>query len=187
MAASTEGQRTEGDAALLVAIPEAEPVVGALRLMQDAVAAAGIPAHVTVLYPFVSRGQLTDDVRDAAGTVFNAISAFDYRFDRIGRFGSTTVYLSPEPASAFSRLTQAAHTRWPDHPPYGGVFDAVIPHLTVGDGLEGAEADALEGEVRSALARHGPIVGRATDVALMTCDGTGRWTVDSRHRLREVR
>jgi hypothetical protein len=183
MAARTEAPRTEGDSALLVAIAEAEPVVGALRQAHDAVAADGIPAHVTVLYPFVPRDRLTDDVRDAVSAVFRAIPAFDYRFDRVQRFGGTTVYLAPEPASAFSRLTAATHARWPQHPPYGGVFDVVIPHLTVGDGLEGSTADTLEREARSALTRHGPIVGRAADVALMTRDATGRWSVESRHPL----
>jgi 2'-5' RNA ligase len=183
MAANTEGPPTEGDSALLVEVGEAEPVVGRLRLAHDAVAADGIPAHVTVLYPFVPRDRLTDEVRDAVSEVFGGIPAFDFRFDRVARFGSTTVYLAPEPAGAFSRLTEATHARWPEHPPYGGVFDVVIPHLTVGDGLEGSTADALESEARSALTRHGRIVGRAADVALMTRDATGRWSVDSRHPL----
>jgi hypothetical protein len=187
MAASTDAPRTEGDSALLVAIAEAEPVVGALRLAHDAAAADGIPAHVTVLYPFVPRDRLTDDIRSAVSAVFSAIPAFDYTFVRVARFGGTTVHLVPEPASAFSRLTEATHARWPEHPPYGGVFDVVVPHLTVGDRLEGSTADTLEGEARSALTRHGPIVGRAVDVALMTRDATGRWSVHSRHPLAEGR
>jgi hypothetical protein len=174
---------TEGDSALLIAIAEAEPVVGRLRLVHDAVAAVGIPAHVTVLYPFVPRDQLTGEVRRAATEVFSAIPAFEYRFDHVGRFGDTTVFLSPQPASAFSQLIEAAHARWPDHPPYGGVFDVVIPHLTVGDGLDGPTADALEIAASQALARHGPVVGRAAEVALMTRGADGRWSVDSRHPL----
>jgi len=174
---------TEGDAALLVAIAEAEPVVGRLRLTHDAVAADGIPAHVTVLYPFVPRDQLTSDVRRATTDVFGAIPTFEYRFDHVGRFGDTTVFLAPRPASAFSRLTEAAHARWPEHPPYGGVIDVVIPHLTVGDGLDAPTADALEVAAGEALTRHGPVVGRASEVALMTRGADGRWSVDSRHPL----
>ena len=174
---------TEGESAVLMAIAEAEPVVGRLRLAHDSVAADGIPAHVTVLYPFVPRDRLTNDVRQATTDVFSAIPAFDYRFDRVGRFGDTTVFLAPEPASAFARLTDAVHARWPEHPPYGGVFDVVIPHLTVGDGLDGPTADALEVAAGQALTRYGPVVGRATDVALMTRGADGRWSVDSRHGL----
>lgn len=186
MPASTEAPPTEGDTALLVEVVEAEPVIGHLRLAHDAAAADGIPAHVTVLYPFVPRHRLTDEVRDAVSHVFGGIRGFQYRFDRVARFANTTVYLAPEPAGAFSRLTEATHARWPQHPPYGGVFDVVIPHLTVGDRLEASTADALEGEARLALARHGPIVGRASDVALMTRHASGRWSVDSRHPLAQV-
>ena len=184
MTAETSPARpTEGDSALLVAIPEAEPVVGGMRLQHDAVAADGIPAHVTVLYPFVPRDRLTNEVRDAISVVVGALPAFDYRFDLAARFGSSTVYLAPEPASAFARLTDAVHARWPDHPPYGGVFNVVVPHLTVGDGLDGTTADALEVAVGQALTHHGPVVGRATSVALMTRSAGGRWSVDSQHAL----
>lgn len=178
---------TEGDSALLVAIPEAEPVVGRFRLVHDAVAAYGIPAHVTVLYPFVPRAHLTNAVRDAVSGIVGAIPAFDYRFDRVARFGNTTVYLAPEPADSFVGLTAAVHARWPEHPPYGGVHDVVVPHLTVGDGLDAATTDELEVAAREALTRHGPIVGRAVDVALMTWGSDDRWSVDSRHGLVEGR
>lgn len=178
---------TEGDSALLVAIPEAEAVVGRFRLIHDAVAAYGIPAHVTVLYPFVPRTQLTNEVRDTVSVILGAIPAFDYRFDRVARFGATTVYLAPEPADSFLRLTDAVHARWPEHPPYGGMHEVVVPHLTVGDGLDATTADELEVAAREALTRHGPIAGRAIDVALMIWGSDNRWSVDSRHGLAEGR
>lgn len=178
---------TEGDSALLVAIPEAEPVVGSLRLAHDSVAADGIPAHVTVIYPFVPRDRLTDEVRHAISAIFHAFPAFDYRFERVARFGDTTVYLAPEPAEVFVRLRDAVHARFPEHPPYGGAFDVVIPHLTVGDGLDRPTADALEATAGEALASKGPIVGRATGVEMVTRGSDGRWSVDSRHALAEGR
>ena len=174
---------TEGDSALLVEIAEAEPVVGHLRLAHDAIAAYGIPAHVTVLYPFVPREALTDEVRQATSAAFGAIPAFDFRFDHVVRLGEATVCLAPEPADAFARLTDEVHARWPEHPPYGGVHDVVIPHLTVGDGMDLATADALAAAVGEALGRHGPIVGRAADVVLMTRGSEDRWSADSRHGL----
>ena len=39
------------ESALLVAVPEAEPLVGALRLVHDPSAAVGVPAHITILLP----------------------------------------------------------------------------------------------------------------------------------------
>ena len=174
---------TEGDSALLIAIPEAEPVVRAMRLAHDAVAADGVPAHVTVLYPFVPRDRLTDEVRAAISSVIGELPAFGYRFDRVARFGNTNVHLAPEPASAFARVTDAVHAKWPEHPPYGGAIDVVVPHLTVGDGLDRPVADALAAEANEALTRHGPIVGQATNVDLITWRPGGGWSVDSRFSL----
>ena len=44
--------------AVLVPVPEAEPVVARHRATLDAAAGWGIPAHVTVLFPFAPPDQL---------------------------------------------------------------------------------------------------------------------------------
>jgi len=44
-----------GETVLIVKVPEAEPAVGEWRTQFDPVAAAGIPAHITVLAPFLDR------------------------------------------------------------------------------------------------------------------------------------
>ena len=41
------------ESAVIVAVPAAEPAVRAHRQQFDRAAAWGVPAHVTVLYPFV--------------------------------------------------------------------------------------------------------------------------------------
>ncbi|HSM38753.1 MAG TPA: 2'-5' RNA ligase family protein [Candidatus Limnocylindrales bacterium] len=175
----TDAPRTGGDSGLLVPIPEAEPVVGELRLRHDPVAAAGIPAHVTVLFPYVPRAEIDDPLRAALADLFGSLPGFAFRFDRVERFGDSTVFLAPEPAGQFSALIAAAASRWPEHPPYGGVFETVIPHLTVGDDLAPGEADALVATLRGALDRSGPITGSATAVLLVTEDETGRWRTDA--------
>jgi hypothetical protein len=43
------------DSAIIMPVPEVEAVVGPLRLQYDALARLGIPAHITLLYPFVDR------------------------------------------------------------------------------------------------------------------------------------
>ena len=172
-----------GDSGLLVPIPEAEALVGELRLRHDPIASDGVPAHVTVLFPFVPRAQIGREVREGLGEVFAAQSSFDYRFERTGRFGDTTVFMEPEPADAFLTLIRAAAARWPEHPPYGGAFEVVIPHLTVGDDLADGEADLLITRLQEILDRSGPITGRAAAVTLMTGDQAGRWTTDSVYPL----
>ncbi|WP_079312549.1 hypothetical protein [Microbispora sp. GKU 823] len=43
------------ETALVVEVPSAEPLVRGLRERYDSFAAYGMPAHVTVLYPFLPR------------------------------------------------------------------------------------------------------------------------------------
>jgi hypothetical protein len=181
MPASSEPAR--GDSALVVMVPEAGPVVADLRLRHDRVAAHGVPAHVTVLYPFVPRREVDASVRDALASIFAAIPAFDYRFERVVRLGPATVVLDPVPASAFSQLTDAAHRRWPEHAPYGGVYDVVIPHLTVGDGVDVELVPALESDAQAALEASGPVSGRATAVTLIVADDEAEWSTDSTYAL----
>lgn len=51
-------QWTAGEPTLLITVPEAEPLVGGARAMCDASAGDGIPAHMTVLYPFLPAGRI---------------------------------------------------------------------------------------------------------------------------------
>ena len=63
--------------ALVVLVPEAEPVVAAHRLRHDPAAADGVPAHVTVLYPF--RTEPDDTTLEAVAAIAAAVPAFDRR------------------------------------------------------------------------------------------------------------
>jgi hypothetical protein len=116
--------------ALIVPVPEAEPAVGALRLAHDPSAALGVPAHVTILFPFAPPETLDEA---AVAELLGRFPAFDFVLDRIERFedGEGAVWLHPEPSAPFVDLTAAVAQRWPDHPPYEGAFDEPIPHLTV--------------------------------------------------------
>ena len=41
------------------------------------------------------------------------------------------LYLEPDPAHPFVDMIEAVAERFPEHPPFGGEFDTVVPHLTV--------------------------------------------------------
>jgi 2'-5' RNA ligase len=95
----------------------------------------GIPPHVTLLTP--APGDVETLVELLA-----PFDAFDVRFEQLDRFPGT-LWLAPEPSEPFVVLTEALVARWPDHRPYGGIFKAVTPHLTVAQReLDGA-AEAL--------------------------------------------
>jgi hypothetical protein len=147
--------------ALIVPVPEAEPQVGELRLAHDGSAQRGVPAHVTILFPFLDSA----DVDEAAvADLISGFPAFDFELDRVERFPDGTTWLRPAPSLPFVDLTAAVWQRWPECPPYEGMHDEVIPHLTV--------SDSGPIDVQFEL----PIVARAREVTLIEEDEpSGRW------------
>ncbi|MGI8900594.1 MAG: 2'-5' RNA ligase family protein, partial [Nocardioides sp.] len=91
----------------------------------------GVPAHITLLGPFVSLESLTDGVLDELAVLFADVTPFTFTLTGVHRFPGGGVYLAPEPAQPFRRLTLALFDRFPEHPPYGGAFDDVVPHLSL--------------------------------------------------------
>jgi 2'-5' RNA ligase len=138
------------ESCILVPVPEAEPAVGRHRAQLDRAAAWGVPAHVTVLYPFVPPDTITGTVIEKARAAVAQVPAFDCEFRRSAWFGDDVVWLAPEPAAPFRALTSAVHAAFPLYPPFGGVYADVVPHLTIGDrpaggpgALRAAEAEVL--------------------------------------------
>lgn len=158
-----------GQSGLIVRVPEAEPVVGAWRDRLDPSARAGVPAHVTVLFPFLDAGRIDQEVSAAIGEVLGEHRSFQARFDHCGRFPGV-LYLAPEPGGHFQRLTEAIGTRWPEFPPFGGQFAEVVPHLTVAQGQDEAVVEMVEMDLRAAL----PVVAQVSSVDLFVHDGR-RW------------
>ena len=118
--------------ALIVAVPEAEPVVAAHRDRLDRAASWGVPAHVTVLYPFLPPERIDERVRAVLGQVSAAVPAFFLTLGRLCWFGDQVLWLAPDPPGPFRALTAAVTARFPGVPPYGGRFEDVVPHLTLG-------------------------------------------------------
>ena len=74
------------------------------------------------------------------------------------RFSSELVYLAPNPAEPFKQLTKVLAAAFPDWPPYGGAFDDVVPHLSIGEELSEPEFAALQERL--------PIAATADEVTL---------------------
>ena len=138
------------ETALVILVPDAEAVVAEHRLRHDPAAADGVPAHVTVLYPF--RTEVDDDTAAAVAAIAAAVPAFDATFRTTARFPGVVLYLDPEPAAPFHDLIARCIAAFPDCPPYGGTIPDPLPHLTVADGVDEPTADALD----AAVARRPP-------------------------------
>lgn len=156
-----------GDTALVITVPEAEPVVGGWRERFDPMAADGIPAHLTVLYPFLRQDRIDQDVLGALAGLFGGHRAFDVSFRECGRFPGL-LYLAPEPDGPIRALTRAVHGRWPEAPPYRGRFGDPAPHVTMTQGQDPAVLDTVEADVRDKL----PFGAAVRSVQLVAYDGT---------------
>lgn len=158
--------------AFIVRVPEAEQCVGALRERYDASVKLGVPAHITLLMPFMPPGRIDSEVLRRAQAALDLVPSFAFTLSKVARFPATT-YLAPEPAEPFIALTRSLVHSFPDHPPFGGEHDAIIPHLTVAHG-SAAEAEVAAKELAAAVQAHGPIHGRCASVTLLE-NSSGRW------------
>jgi 2'-5' RNA ligase len=116
--------------ALIVPLPEAEPAVGDLRARLDTAASWGVPAHITVLYPFLSPHVIDTEVLSALQEVIWAVPRFDLTLTRIGWFGDKVLWLGPDPDGPLRTLTAAVSKTF-GLLPYAGEHTEAIPHLTV--------------------------------------------------------
>ncbi len=156
---------------LLVPVPAAEPLVHEHRARWDPPASFGVPAHVTVLYPFVPPDQVDEQVLHDVAEALEDCSGFGFALTRVARFEGDVLYLAPEPPDPFVALTDAIAARFPAYLPYGGRFAEVVPHLTVADTAEGPPA-SLGSELAAGL----PIAAVATEVWLMEEARDGTWS-----------
>jgi 2'-5' RNA ligase len=163
--------------ALIVAVPEAEPLVGEWRLRYDN-ARLGIPAHITLLFPFVPAEELDEALFGELRELFAVRPSITFTLTRLAEFPDQTLWLAPEPSEPFRKLTELIFERYPDYPPYEGIHEGVIPHLTV------TEGDAsLRAELDADLTPHLPVHAEARDVVLLEEQADGHWRARERFLL----
>ena len=112
-------------AALVLVLPE--PRLEELRARFDARAlAAGIPLHVTLLFPFGPR-------EEGLRGFFARWGPLRFSLTRVEEW-SDVVWLAPEPDEELRKRMLELYARYPQYPPYGGEFPDPHPHATVGKG-----------------------------------------------------
>jgi len=160
------------ESALIVRVPEVERFVRHLRERHDPSASLGVPAHITVLFPFAPPDAIEPSDLALLRAMVESTNAFRYRLARVERFPGV-VYLAPQPAAPFVELSARVCAGFPAYPPYGGRHSSSIPHLTVAHGDE-----ALLGPV------HAELNAVIADIAGVDChcdalnlieNSSGRW------------
>lgn len=156
-------------------MPEAQALYDAWRDQWDP--APGIPAHVTLLFPFRPAAEIDDALLEELHNLFAAFEPFAVEFRRVGRF-EEVAYLAPEPAPRFVELTLALVARY-GYLPYGDEFDEIVPHLTI---VNRAAPELLD-EVERALAPQLPLRAEVREAALIEEGADGVWRPRASFRL----
>jgi len=163
--------------ALIVVVPEAAHAVDEwLERTCAAKPSSGVPAHVTLVFPFVPAREIDDGLVERLGLLFARFDGFAFDLRETARFPAT-LYLAPEPKEPFVRLTEALMVEYPRLPPYGGAFDSIVPHVTVAEG-DPELLDEAERDVRQAL----PVGAETREVVLLeeVEPDLARWEVRAR-------
>ncbi|HSZ40768.1 MAG TPA: 2'-5' RNA ligase family protein [Trebonia sp.] len=160
--------------ALLAEIPAAEELVSPYRRRLDSNASLGIPAHVTVLFPFLAGDALDMTAHAELTRLFASFPRFACTLDHTDWFGENVLWLGPRDPGPFRALTELVFAAFPQCPPFAGEYAEVVPHLTVGHSRPVGELRAAEAAVRPGL----PVSSSVTTVTLMTgpLDDSAPWT-----------
>jgi 2'-5' RNA ligase len=156
--AADPGRRPQYDTGLILALPDLAAFTSRWRATSYAPDHPGLsierrfPPHVTLLAPWAP----VDDAEalQRLQRLAERARPIDLRFETADVFpDSGVVWLAPAPEPSLAALFADVLATFPDHPPYAGLHDDVVPHLTV-SAHGGAPVLA---EVRAALAEHGPV------------------------------
>jgi len=167
--------------ALVILIPEVESLVKAFRDRYDPSAAAGVPAHVTLLYPFKPPDELTAEVLATLQDLFSGQSGFTVTFQEFRVFPDV-LYLAPSPAEPFRQLTELLANRYPETPPYGGAFTEIIPHLTLAQAGAAQPLDEIAAKFREVASTSLPIQAQVDMVSLLD-NTSGQWRLRAQFAL----
>jgi len=159
---------------LVVLVPEANPVVGKWRKQLDQVAAEGLGAHITLLFPFAATDEIDADMLHRMENVASATAPLRFELTRVGWFGEHAVWLRADPSRGLIDLIEKLQASFPDYPRYEGAHDEIIPHVSIG---MNNDVDAMR-VAAEAVAKQLPVQCEAAELSLVVRDSTTKlWKV----------
>lgn len=156
-----------GTTALVIALPDAAPLLDAAWRIDPALVRRGAPAHVSLLYPFVPEsalaGQDEKDVRSLAAS----FPATDLLLEEVVTTSGFVAVSVPQ----LQPVVDAFHAQWPGLRPYGGRFgERPAAHVTV---AMGADNSTTAAHVPAAIGHLLPLHTRAAAVQLVVLTEEG--------------
>lgn len=164
---------TNGQSGLVIPVPAAGPLLASVAARYPGTVREGVPAHVSLLYPFVPADELDERVTGTLGKLLVEQVPVTVKFVECYRRGGF-VALRPDPIAGLTELVNAARRRWPDVKPYGGIYGDVEPHVTVAVSSSEETAATIEREVTADL----PISAELREAWVVVFEG--RWTLRER-------
>ena len=162
--------------ALIIPVPSIEPAIAEYRSRFDPAASLGMPAHVTVFYPFLRFWPSASDVEAELQLALARCESFQFKLAGVRKFPGV-LYLAPDPPEPFIDATSAIQERWPRLRPYGGAHAEIVPHLSVAH-------DSWPLHLEGALEELLPMEAEAREVWWLEQDRSGRWSRRCRIPLR---
>jgi 2'-5' RNA ligase len=152
-----------GETAIIVPMSRCEQMLADVAANLNLERVQGMPAHVTLLYPFVEAAGLGPEVAAEARRALSDVSPFRCEFSTFGRFTDppAALYLKPVPERPFRTMTALLERAFGTRA-YGGAFDDVIPHLTL---VESSDMSAWT-RVESLVGPAFPIVERVSGFSI---------------------
>jgi 2'-5' RNA ligase len=148
-----------------------------MRSVPDA--GEGLPAHVTVAYPFAALDSIDDAVAGLVSRVVARHAPWTMRLVERRRWPDT-VYAAIEPPAPAAALQADLAAAFPTLPIYGGTIDVFVPHVTIAEG-EAADDPAVDAD-------RGwddlPVTQSVSEVELIVRSAARGWSVERRFPLR---
>jgi 2'-5' RNA ligase superfamily protein len=143
-------------------VAAAEPVVADIRLEHDWPAGEGVPAHVTLLGPFLPPQQITDGVIERAGQVVGRAIRPSFSLTEVRRVADIA-YLAVEPDDGLRAVTAELEEAFPQAPRYGEEFGGPLYHVTIAREC----GEELFAKIADRLAPSLPILATVEEVVLV--------------------
>jgi 2'-5' RNA ligase len=167
------------ETALVITLEDADPFDEVRREFAVETFALGIPFHVTLLYPFAPREELTAALLADVRSFFAERKPFELELTRVAMW-PRVVYAVPEPAARLREIMRALFERFPQWPPYEGIHEEVVPHATLGEEIEAAQVYA---EIEKRVAPHLPARYLVDEASLLEEFAPDRWRERERFPL----
>ncbi|MFF4319187.1 2'-5' RNA ligase family protein [Streptomyces sp. NPDC001568] len=155
-----------GTTAIVIELPPADALLQVAVGVRASLVRPGLPAHVTVMYPFVPVADLGDDTEREFHRLTGSIPAVDLLLRELVAEPGFVAVEAAELAPTVATFRNA----WPDLRPYGGRYgESPTAHLTVALGCDEAEARRVSDRVRELL----PLPARAEAAHLVALTDRG--------------